>query len=222
MPKNFYAYSCLLALGVIMVLWWHTIEHLWLVPKVSKITREGLAILAKLRIKNLTDETLCVKNGDLLFFRGLSWSEKTIQTYTLCRYNHVAMVVIDQGSRYLWEADVGEAYRQGPRLVPLETKLAKWGGTKEVAIRRIDKEVDKRQILDFARGRLDTAFDRSMLRWLFAWWPRKEECYFCSELIAETLITLGILDPRRRASSYSPRDLAYGPIRGYLDLQILA
>ena len=203
-----------------MILWWNAVERLWLVPKITKATKEGLALLARIRVKSLVDDR-SVKTGDLLFFRGLSWVEKTIQSYTKCRYNHVAMVVVDRGSRFLWEADVGENYRQGPRLIPLELKLSKWRGTNEVALRPIIEELPIGQVLDIAKGKLDKAFDKSMLRWLLEWWPREEECYFCSELIAETLVGVGLLEKGKRTSSYSPKDLAFGRIKGYDQLKVL-
>jgi len=220
MPNAIYTHSFLLVVGMTMILWWNAVERLWLVPKITKATKEGLALLARIRVKSLVDDR-SVKTGDLLFFRGLSWVEKTIQSYTKCRYNHVAMVVVDRGSRFLWEADVGENYRQGPRLIPLELKLSKWRGTNEVALRPIIEELPIGQVLDIAKGKLDKAFDKSMLRWLLEWWPREEECYFCSELIAETLVGVGLLEKGKRTSSYSPKDLAFGRIKGYDQLKVL-
>ena len=220
MPNAVYTHSFLLVVGMTMILWWNAVERLWLVPKMTKATKEGLALLARIRVKSLVDDR-SVKTGDLLFFRGLSWVEKTIQSYTTCRYNHVAMVVVDRGTRFLWEADVGENYRQGPRLIPLELKLSKWRGTGEVALRPIIEELPIGQVLDIAKGKLDKAFDKSMLRWLLEWWPREEECYFCSELIAETLVGVGLLEKGKRTSSYSPKDLAFGRIKGYDQLKVL-
>lgn len=220
MPNAVYVYSSLMTIGITLIMWWNAVERLWLVPRMTKATKEGLMILARIRVRSLIDDH-SVKTGDLLFFRGLSWVEKTIQSYTKCRYNHVAMVVIDRGTRYLWEADVGENYRQGPRLIPLEVKLSKWRGTSEVALRPINQEIPIDQVLSIAKGKLDKAFDKSMFRWLLEWWPREEECYFCSELIAETLVGVGLLGAEKRTSAYSPKDLAFGNIKGYDKLKVL-
>lgn len=131
------------------------------------------------------------------------------------------MVIAEKGKKFLWEADVGEGYKQGPRIIPLETKLKGWGGTTEIAIRYIKRKASRKKILAFAKDKLDKPFDRSMLRWMFYWWPRDHETYFCSELIAKTLQVLGILPKGKRASAYSPKDLAKLKLGSYEELKVL-
>lgn len=186
----------LLSISLMLFTWWATIEYLLIIPKPLPTTKIPLSF----------------RTGDLLFFRGLSWVEKTIQTYTRCRYNHVSLVVEEMGKYFLWEADVGEGYRKGPRMIPLEVKLAKWRGTRELAYRPIKKSLDLNQLLSFAQQKTSAGFDTSMLRWIAEFGQPKEEKFFCSELIALTLRNLGVLRNTKRNASYSPRDLAFGKL----------
>jgi len=217
MPKTrssaIVAYSTALAVGLAMILWWCCVEYLWLVPKAKKAARDAAKIL--------TVDSANFRTGDLLFFRGLSWAEKAIQTYTKNRYNHVSMVIKEKGKIFLWEADVGEYYRQGPRVIPLDQKLSRWRGTSEIARRPIKKEISEEEILKIAGKEASKEFDKSMLIWLFSWWPREEGKYFCSELIAETLKRVGVLTDEKRSSAYSPKDLATGEMVRYDNLYVV-
>lgn len=156
------------------------------------------------------------RTGDLLFFRGDSLVEKTIQTYTRSRYNHVALVVVEGESVLLWEADVGENHKEGTRMIPLREKLDKWRGHKEVAIRPIRKSINLERVLAFARRRLDHDFDKSMMRYVCgSWWPRDPKKYFCSELVADTLISTNTIPPIKPPSSFCPGDLLSFPFDSY-------
>jgi hypothetical protein len=88
-------------------------------------------------------------------------------------------------------------------------------------MRSSEKKVSRKKILAFAKDLLDKPFDNSMLIWAFSWWPRNKEKYFCSELIAATLKSLKILPKGKRASAYSPKDLATMVLRGYEKLKVL-
>lgn len=188
-------------IGATLIAWWCSIEYQWVIPRPLPLTKPPLSF----------------KTGDLLFFRGLSWIEKTIQAYTRCRYNHVSMVVEELGRYFLWEADVGEGYRKGPRMIPLELKLQRWRGTSEIAYRPIKKELVLDSLLKVANRKVSGEFDKSMMKWLTDWWPREGEKYFCSELVVATLQALGLLGTQRRASSYSPKDLAFGHLDSHVN-----
>lgn len=186
----------ILFIGASIIIWWTTVEYQLIIPKPPQLFLPPSEF----------------QTGDLLFFRGLSWIEKTIQTYTKSRYNHVSMIVKENGKYFLWESDVGEKYRKGPRMIPLETKLERWRGTKEISCRPIKVPLDLEKVLQVANGKLKGEFDKSMMKWLIKNWPRDGEKYFCSELIADTLQNLGVLSKKKRATAYSPKDLAFGDL----------
>jgi hypothetical protein len=191
--------------GVLLILWWVIVEKELLVPKILEPVME--MDLHKL------------KTGDMLFFRGLSWVEKSIQAYTGCRYNHVSLVIVEDQKTFLWEADVGEGYRKGTRIIPIEEKIQRWGGTSEIAWRSINTVLDSKKILKFASDKLEVPFDKSMMIWMFSWWPREGKKYFCSELVADTLKSLEVLKENKRTTSYSPKDLT--KIEGYEPLKVI-
>jgi hypothetical protein len=106
-------------------------------------------------------------------------------------------------------------------MIPLETKLAKWRGTSELAYRPIKKSLERDRILSFAQTKTSANFDTSMMKWLLEKWPREGERYFCSELVALTLQEVGVLSQGKRSSSFSPKDLAFGKLESHFKTILL-
>jgi hypothetical protein len=88
--------------------------------------------------KELLDE---VENGDLLFFTGETYGEKAIRWYSGSNFSHICMVFRDNenGSSvsFVWEADVGQRYKEGPRVMRLKEKLERWKGVKICALKKM-------------------------------------------------------------------------------------
>jgi ubiquitin-protein ligase len=181
------------------------------------IIRTGLLIpvpnLSSLKEGSLPEEVKSLDTGDLLFFSGGSFVEKSIQTYTRSPWNHVALVYNEGGVVYLIESDIQAGYRKGPRLSRLEEKILDWNGTYMGVRKRLIPLQNPRGLLDVAIMKMDYDFDSSMISWLFDakiwkdfWKPPRS--YFCSEFVASVLMDSHTIPSLKPASSYSPADLA--------------
>lgn len=187
-------------IGTFLIMWWLVVVLEWWVP--TSVKSKGRKAL----------ETL--KTGDLIFFTGMSWPEKSIRAYTGNLYNHVGLLVVDPSSPekyFVLESDVTAGYRKGPRLIPLTKKLETWRGPREYGYLEIKNPIKTMDTLDFIMTRQDHSFDYQMWSWAFSgsWWKdvtRKDQAYFCSEFIAEFLMKLWML-PRGDPTNYAPKDL---------------
>ncbi len=150
------------------------------------------------------------QTGDLLFLSGASFSEKAIKTWIGCPFSHVAMVVRDDdGTKYLMEADVGQGYREGPRMIPLSEKLHRWKGNRVGFIRRLvndGQRPSKESLLAILHPLLSVPMDMSMLTWATAdLFPHRiGEGMFCSELVALLMQGTGLLGTDKPPWWYSP------------------
>lgn len=161
----------------------------------------------------VTPEETTLDTGDLLFFSGGSFVEKSIQTYTHSPWNHVALVYKEGGVLYLIESDVQPGYRKGPRLSRLDEKILDWNGTFLGVRKRLTPVHNPRGLLDVAVKVMDYDFDSSMVSWLFEsqvwkefWKPPRS--YFCSEYVAWVLMDSHTIPWLKHPSSFSPADLA--------------
>jgi hypothetical protein len=178
-----------------------------------------------------------IQNGDLLFFAGTSQGERTIRFFHNSYFSHVCMVFRDErgldkpspeNSIFVWEADLGQKYKDGPRIMRLSEKLNRWKGFKiGMWMRYIPRDVfgmdrpKTEDILNIAQEylNLDKEMDMLMASWFFSRWPEssifkflKGNKVFCSELVVDTLQKLGIVDKIRHASWYSPESFVRGSV----------
>ena len=173
-------------------------------------------------------------NGDVLL-----WSSNTkhIQYASDCPFTHICIVFRDyekglSGTQclYCWEADLGQKYRSGPRIIRLRDKLKYYKGSSIMGWKPLFKGVrpTSDQLLKIVSSYLDYTMDIYYIRWfisrVLATTPcgggklqnflRSEQQMFgqiicCSELIAETLQQIGILKHDPPASQYTPADWLY-------------
>lgn len=140
-----------------------------------------------------------LENGDLLFFTGKTFGDMVIKWWTMSAFSHVGMVLKDeQNNTFLWECDAGSSFKEGPRVIPLEKKLK---GRGYVGARLINKKVEYLQLLELIKKRINGKLNRDYFGWLRG--NKKENTYFCSELIILTILDLF---PN---SNYFPKDPAY-------------
>ena len=170
-------------------------------------------------------------NGDIILW---SSNTKLIQYASDAPFTHVNMVFRDyekgrSGKRclYCWEADLGQNYRSGPRIIRLKDKLEGYKGVPIMGWKPLVKggRPTSRQLLETAFPYLDYTMDVNTLRWLISRLLEATPCgggkfqnflnskifkqITCSELIAETLNQVGILNLDPPASQYTPGDWLY-------------
>lgn len=127
-----------------------------------------------------------LNTGDLIFMSGKTYGERVLQCFSECCYNHVGIIVFDGSSRYVLEADIGQGYRSGVRLIPLQEKINRWKGHDTIAIRRMIHPPSRKLLEMIARAIVSD--HRRMDEYFFSWFRgvrTNPEVVFCSELVAE-------------------------------------
>lgn len=179
-----------------------------------------LATLTKEEILNSVD------NGDLLFLSGNTFAEKVIKFWHSSYYTHVAIIFKDErgvktptreNTLFVWESDVGQRTKDGPRIMKLVDKLDRWKGDKIGMIRKFHGiKPSTFDIVEIAKQYVDRGMDIDMISWFFSSFPesrifkhlKSDKRMFCSELVAETLQNLGILKKDKHPASYTPQDFS--------------
>lgn len=159
-----------------------------------------------------------VDNGDLLLFTGNTMMEKMVRWHTSTPFSHVAMVVKEKSGTkksgepkyklFLWEADLGQGYKAGPRVIPLKTKLKRYGGLRIGGWRKLDESKVTRPTSEQIMQASDKYFgsksapyelEQNYLKWFLGFKPdgRTSRKIFCSELVQLTLEDLGMLKPTK-------------------------
>jgi hypothetical protein len=167
-----------------------------------------------------------VDNGDILFFAGTTFGEKSIKWYHKSEWNHCCFVFRDVDETtgldtpFILESDLGQRHRDGPRVMKLEEKLKLWKGHHIGMWRKyiFADRPNKYDILKIATNYFtgDFGFDKSMYSWFFSGNPESKifkslkdpKKIFCSELVASTLQDLNILDKEKIPAWYSPQHFA--------------
>jgi len=171
--------------------------------------------------------------GDLVLFNGKYEGSKVIEFFSRCEWSHVGMVVRLEGYEQplIWEATsltnipdvIYHDNKTGVKLVDLRDRLAHYGD-----------DLKEYETADFAYRRLDATRTDEMMKifkelipsmhaipdpgfWEMTWDVIKGRFfniavdlnkYFCSELVAETYLKLGLLDSKRVVNSYMPVDFS--------------
>jgi hypothetical protein len=169
-------------------------------------------------------------NGDLIFLSGDTFGEKTIRRYHSSLFSHCCLVVRDKDHKnnnmdtaFILESDLGQGYKNGPRILRLQDKLDRWKGLRWCAWKKFTgpERPSTEDILKIARKYLKYDMDLSMASWVFSNYPnsflfkylKPEKSVFCSELVSEVLEKLGILKLEGISTSYSPERLANGKLK---------
>lgn len=183
----------------------------------------NLLTITNLTNENLYDFTSGVSNGDLIFFCGDTKGERTCRWCTNSMYSHVGMLFVEPDPNnnfetivYVWEADVGQHSKRGPRVIKLIDKLKKYHGFPYFMWRRLQCSNNNRpttaSILKVIEMYKSYEFDDQMLSWWFANCDmlqplfKSEFSMFCSELIAMTMQSphIKMMDTYHKPSWYSP------------------
>lgn len=144
-----------------------------------------------------------LKTGDVLLLSGKTIPERIICFLTGSEFSHCAMVLKHKDKTLLWEADIGQGKKKGPRIIEIGEKLNRYKGHRTAAIVRIKKEIPLRKIL----GSAERQFDRPMDECMFAYFlgrHTKDNSVFCSELLFQTLKDAGVLKKKETARGVAP------------------
>lgn len=165
-------------------------------------------------------------SGDVVLFGGESRFCRTLKRLQGCRWSHAALVARPHagGPLLLWEATVQtdlpdvvtREARPGVGLYDLRDWLVHYAA--EVAVRRlhVPRTPDMRAaLLAFyleVRGRPYERSRLQMIRSMFRTFLTNREpdltTLFCSELVAEALMRMGVLAARPPSNAYAPKDFS--------------
>lgn len=156
-------------------------------------------------------------NGDLILLSGDSKGERTCRWAVGCVFSHVGIIFREKEDSvdklYIWEADIGQKSKAGPRIIRLEDKLERYKGFRVAGWTPLKgSRPSTKDILNLVPKYVHKKLDNWMLIWLLPNWSifngmkKDRKTVFCGELIADSLQDLGILDRTRPAANYSPRD----------------
>lgn len=165
---------------------------------------------------SVSDVLSQVKTGDLILLSGTSRGERLIRAVTRSPYSHVAMVVVENGTPYLWESDVGQRVKDGVRVIELREKLSLYKGEKIglwLKFKDETKRPSRESIVALLNKYLDMKIPKCMEYYLFSSSPssyfykesKEEDAMYCSELVAQTLQDLEVLDKNHVAGWYAPK-----------------
>ena len=162
---------------------------------------------------DIQDEMKNMKTGDLLFFSGLSTIDDVIKRYTSSYISHVGMIILENNVLYLFEADNGQGYKRGVRVIPLKEKLERYKGEKFYILRKIDVEISKDEILNEIKRYID--MDLNVDNFLTKSNTEGGKTTYCSQLIIDVLRDMKIYKNDVKNTSVTPKDLLH--IDGYED-----
>ena len=161
-----------------------------------------------------------IKTGDLILFSGNFTSSKVIKFFSKSKWTHIGIVIkFTEPFNYvaLWESDAAIG---GVQLTNLFARVKKYQG--ESAIRHLeDVQLTQNNLEDLKLLREQLKLRPyqtnkwEMLRacWDFGFYFGREQkrnldSLFCSELVAETLQRLEILDPTISSNEFTPGDFS--------------
>ena len=153
------------------------------------------------------------QSGDILLFLTDHTAGKLQRFFTQSNYDHVAMIIRINGEVMVFEANQNDgvavyAWRKFVKYFNLYQKIA---------FRKLKSPRKKElhhSLLSFARKNVGKKFDIGAYKVLlkqqsdFDWNEEKERGFFCSELIAKALKSVGLIEPVKACSRYWPVDFS--------------
>ncbi len=147
-------------------------------------------------------------NGDIILLSGYSFCENVIKYITESIFSHVCMIIKEDNELYIWESDIGQRYKNGPRIIKISDKLNYYSGYKVGLLRILPDNIRKpthKEILAIADNNIYKSMNFNVFKWIFSYlYDTNNSSLFCSELVAITLKHLHILTDKRLSHSYSP------------------
>lgn len=173
-----------------------------------------------------------LRTGDLLLFSGKSWSSEGIKRLTSSFWSHVGLVWrVEAGPHAgvlaVWESttladlpdlDTGHAHA-GVQRVELRARLRQcFAAGYHVGVRHLEPAPDATMLAALDQLRLELMgrpYEQSELELLRAVYEGALgdneaglDSLFCSELVAEAYLRMGLLDAGVASNEYTPRDFS--------------
>lgn len=203
--------------------------------RVESAPGEGSTFTVKLPvieevIREYEDVEVRLQTGDVILFKGIYINNRTGEKSVAAEWTHLGLVVQLPGSDepLLWESTPLETIpdrelrrpKKGPQLVSLRERLRTYE-TSVYALRylktaRTPETVQALYHFIYEVHGLPFPKDLQVIRKviharLFSrWWARKSRFknVFCSELVAESYMRMGLLPPAPPSSAYMPVDFS--------------
>lgn len=165
------------------------------------------------------------KNGDLIFFSGNTKGERTCRWCTGSMFSHVGILFREihedtgEDILYIWDSDIGQKTKDGPRVMVLKDKINRYKGYPFVMWRKLKVQYESERpttenFLDVISKYKNYDFDNKIISWWVSNFHILHEIVksfsrhtlFCSELIALTMQheSINILNKYRKGAWYSP------------------
>jgi hypothetical protein len=184
------------------------------------------------KYSDIRDQLDC---GDIVLFSGNSFVSRLIRRFTNSEWSHVGitMRIYDYDMLMLFESttlsnvkSMDGTYKKGVQVVPLSERIEAYDG--KVAVRKYLGLVDDEfvgKMINFRNEVKDLPYEKDKLELiksaydgLFGQNHEDLSSVFCSELVAECLQYLSVLDKNEVSNEYTPNDFSimlkdkYGPI----------
>lgn len=151
--------------------------------------------------------------GDILLWSSTSFFSRLIQTFCNSSWSHVGMVVRFPGDLLmLWESTLDEQV-SGVRLTPLSQSLCDTVAVRKMHIERTPLLFES--VMKVRKELNGRPFESDLMQMVCASYDgplghneTDLTSLFCSELIAETLIRIGILGSLKPSNEYTPKDFS--------------
>jgi len=151
--------------------------------------------------------------GDIVLWSSSSFFGRLIQTFCNSTWSHVGMVIRFPGDLLmLWESTLDDQV-SGVRLTPLSQSLCDTVAVRKMhiertpqlfeSIMRVRKELNGRPFESDLMQMVCASYDGP-----FGHNDTDLTSLFCSELIAETLMNIGVLGQGKPSNEYTPKDFS--------------
>ena len=151
--------------------------------------------------------------GDILLWSSTNFFSRLIQTFCNSSWSHVGMVVRFPGDLLmLWESTLDDRV-SGVRLTPLSQSLCDTVAVRKMHIERTPLLFES--VMKVRKELNGRPFESDLMQMVCASYDgplghndTDLASLFCSELIAETLIRIGILGSSKPSNEYTPKDFS--------------
>lgn len=150
---------------------------------------------------------------DLVLWSSGDKLAKLIQVGTTSPWTHVGLIVRFPGDLImLWESTFDDQF-SGVRLIPLSKALCDDISIRKATLNRTNELFNK--LMEVRKDLDGRPFENNIIEFICAAYDgpfgenkRNISSLFCSELIAETLQRIGLLDPSKPSNEYTPKDFS--------------